>query len=960
VAETEYKIRVTTVVEDQATPALKKVEAAVLDFTKAAEKSGRDVSRAFNDQNKAMSGAAKTTTDAVSSLKRFALQLTGVAIGLGTIGIGIRKGIQEASQYEQAVRKLGTNLELIGIRAKSFRDSLIAQANALERTTRFSDDAILSIQSMLVAFGIAPTKIKPATQAVVDFAAATGKSLEEAAGEIARSMQGVIPRTSELRGILQGMSVEALRAGEGLAKIGQRFSGAALQDVQTFSGAMAQLGNAFRDVLKAVGEFITQSPALMSAIRGMTDLLNNLAEFLAPRGRLAELEAQASQLRTLAAQGPRQTGSFRGEPTFTMGVESQAQAAEKLKQVEAEIARIKRISAESAAKETREEFRQVQAAEQQIRAENRRLRIVEERKKLEPEFEQLRRQILEESSTRIESIDREARERREVIEEAARLNLITELERRQFILDTEDIRLNKIKEVNAKAAEDAQKKKQEQLQAISQNVQFAQTLGGGAKGISLAGGIIGGAVGGGAGAALGVAIGDALKGIGTSIRQNLPTLLTDVMQDAANIFSDVFKGIGGFFKNLGGFLSFRGSKGSLVDAMNDVINEGELAKSILRLTDSLDRMASQFQAPGENITEAVLRRNRATETRREAIGGFIGQFSVREGLLDRDLSDLLAEGRSIESIKKFYAKSGEDVEKAIAELTQAIEDEAQAVVEITNLRIEAAEKETEALIELNNKALIPIRDSISKAAAEIERLKGARTGVSDAFASVISAVSGGLASPEETVAGLKTKFGAAAGEKKAAVGQQLAGALQTQFEAAKNLAAQGAIAGEELASIQADILEQLESTQIESLSEFDRLIATQNAQLDQLKLQEASLLESNDRLSMELQGKIDELKAEAVKQVDLLKEIATAVKKGNLGFLVGQFQEGTPFVPKTGLAMVHEGEAIVPRNRNAGGITININGVAATGSSKEALARAVREVLVQNIGNFRGAVQRSG
>jgi len=42
--------------------------------------------------------------------------------------------------------------------------------------------------------------------------------------------------------------------------------------------------------------------------------------------------------------------------------------------------------------------------------------------------------------------------------------------------------------------------------------------------------------------------------------------------------------------------------------------------------------------------------------------------------------------------------------------------------------------------------------------------------------------------------------------------------------------------------------------------------------------------------------------------------------------LVGNYAVGTPYVPKTGLAMVHEGEQIIPAggDTNYGAITMNI------------------------------------
>ena len=48
---------------------------------------------------------------------------------------------------------------------------------------------------------------------------------------------------------------------------------------------------------------------------------------------------------------------------------------------------------------------------------------------------------------------------------------------------------------------------------------------------------------------------------------------------------------------------------------------------------------------------------------------------------------------------------------------------------------------------------------------------------------------------------------------------------------------------------------------------------------------------------------------------------------GSIGSLFG-FEEGTDFVPRTGLALIHKGEAIIPANENkAGGRTVNVTNV---------------------------------
>src|SRR3990167_5698568 len=57
---------------------------------------------------------------------------------------------------------------------KDAAGALIDYASKLQKTTKFSDDAIISLQLQLANFGILPGSIKKATTAVMDYAAQTG------------------------------------------------------------------------------------------------------------------------------------------------------------------------------------------------------------------------------------------------------------------------------------------------------------------------------------------------------------------------------------------------------------------------------------------------------------------------------------------------------------------------------------------------------------------------------------------------------------------------------------------------------------------------------------------------------------------------------------------------------------------------------------------------------------------
>lgn len=134
---------------------------------------------------------------------------------------------------------------------------------------------------------------------------------------------------------------------------------------------------------------------------------------------------------------------------------------------------------------------------------------------------------------------------------------------------------------------------------------------------------------------------------------------------------------------------------------------------------------------------------------------------------------------------------------------------------------------------------IKMQEELLNAAETAKRaMESLKDSALSAIRSAISFVSGALASPEQNVAMLRAAHQSAASpEARSSAASALAGGLQGQFNAAQQLASIGAITGEELARVQQEVLGQLGSLESETISEFDRLIATQQEQIDLAKAQ---------------------------------------------------------------------------------------------------------------------------
>lgn len=206
----------------------------------------------------------------------------------------VEDSVRAFAEHEQAITRL--TLAVGGPAAKSMADF----AQQLQRTTAFSDDAILSLENQLTQYGVFPDSVKQATQALVDFAARTGKDLPEAGAMMAKAMAG---QGRELKNYGIDVSVAASRS-ENLASVVQqlegRFGGAAVVMKGTLSGSMANLTNQFEDLKKKIGEDL--APVLSKFLAWANDSIALIDRVINKNKQYSDtIEGQKEKLATLIA-----------------------------------------------------------------------------------------------------------------------------------------------------------------------------------------------------------------------------------------------------------------------------------------------------------------------------------------------------------------------------------------------------------------------------------------------------------------------------------------------------------------------------------------------------------------------------------------------------------------------------------------------------------------------------------
>lgn len=236
---------------------------------KAVKRDLSEVDKEVNKTSASMLRMAKT----VGNLK---IPLTSIAAGLTAIAAASGVTIKAWSEYEKAVKRVDTNLKLIGVSGGNAVKHFENVASSIQAVTTLSDGAALELSALFLAMNAAPEQVEKAVKTAADLAAATGKSVKEVGRQIAKTYGGFAGELGEIIPQLKELTKEQLQAGEAVDVLAAKFGGAATEELKTFAGQFALAKNEIGDVVKQIGRLITESESLanvMHSIRAVGGLL---------------------------------------------------------------------------------------------------------------------------------------------------------------------------------------------------------------------------------------------------------------------------------------------------------------------------------------------------------------------------------------------------------------------------------------------------------------------------------------------------------------------------------------------------------------------------------------------------------------------------------------------------------------------------------------------------------------
>lgn len=236
-----------------------------------------------NDASK-VDDAAKSIGDRFQAAEKGSMALlagvTAVGVGVAAFGVSSVKNFMDA---EGALAQLNAVIKSTGGAAGMTSKALTDQASALQAVTKFSDEAVMGTQSMLLTFTNIGQKVFPqATETALDMAQALGMDGSQAAMQLGKALNDPAEGISKLQRVGVTFNAEQEKTIKGMVEAGdvagaqavmlqelqKEFGGSAKAAGMTFGGQLTILKNTFGDVMEVVGEF------LVSYLQPFVDGLN--------------------------------------------------------------------------------------------------------------------------------------------------------------------------------------------------------------------------------------------------------------------------------------------------------------------------------------------------------------------------------------------------------------------------------------------------------------------------------------------------------------------------------------------------------------------------------------------------------------------------------------------------------------------------------------------------------------
>lgn len=202
-----------------------------------------------------------------------------VGKGISSVIGFLKDGVSASADTQAAFNSLNQALANTGKFSEESSKQLKEFANGLQDITTFGDDAILRSSALIQSLGNLSTQgLQRATVAAADFATVLGTDIESASRLLGQAAQGNVGVLSRYIGKVEEGKTATESFENALAKIEAKFGGAAQAQLNTFSGAFANLQNVVTDAQKSFGRFIVENETVIALFRASSEVIKQFTD----------------------------------------------------------------------------------------------------------------------------------------------------------------------------------------------------------------------------------------------------------------------------------------------------------------------------------------------------------------------------------------------------------------------------------------------------------------------------------------------------------------------------------------------------------------------------------------------------------------------------------------------------------------------------------------------------------
>ncbi len=184
----------------------------------------------------------------------------------------VESSVHAWAEQELATKKMTAALIAQGTVTPELIEHYKELGEAFQRTTVSSHTATEGMEALLVEIGnVAPTEMKRALQAANDLSSGLGIDLETATRLVGKAFAGSTGTLSRYGIVIDEAKIKSEGVEAVLDAIQKKFGGQAQAEVESYSGRVKQLGNAWEDFKEQIGGAFASNPVVIAAIRSMTD-----------------------------------------------------------------------------------------------------------------------------------------------------------------------------------------------------------------------------------------------------------------------------------------------------------------------------------------------------------------------------------------------------------------------------------------------------------------------------------------------------------------------------------------------------------------------------------------------------------------------------------------------------------------------------------------------------------------